>query len=394
MKKGGDDLAIRLFSRKSDKTAALRSTAPRKDSALQLMRTQPPCPNQEWQLYDALRYAVPVVDAALRKIVRLTGGFHLETDDPDAQKLLDRFADNVPVNGAGISLQLFADQMLDSLLTYGNAVGEMLTDANGMPHALLTAHPDVIRIRPHADGSCVMLRHLQDGSEHPLTAPERILFAALDPPAGAVYGVSVLRGLPAVADILLRIYDCIGKNYTRAGNVRYAVTYQPDGNAAAFAKEHAREIADAWQDGIRAAEYGEVQDFVAVGNVDIKVIGAENQLFDTNVPVRQLLEQIVSKLSIPPFLLGFSWATTERMSAQQADILTSELDYFRRILTPLLRKIGGALLRGAGFDCTPDVVWDTINLQDETELADARLKSAQAAAIEQEIAAKDAVQPE
>ena len=195
-------------------------------------------------------------------------------------------------------------------------------------------------------------------------------------------GVSVLRGLPAVSQILLRIYHSIGQNYQRAGNVRYAVTYRPDANAAGFAKEHAKQIAEAWQNGIRAAENGVVQDFIAVGDVDIRVIGAENQLLDTNVPVRQLLEQIVSKLSIPPFLLGFSWSSTERMSAQQADILTSELEYFRRLLNPLLLKISTAVLHSAGFDEIPQVIWDTINLQDETELAEARLKNAQAAEIE------------
>jgi hypothetical protein len=364
---------------------------PASHCAGQLTMPVPAAPRQEWPLYDALRCAVPVVDAALRKIVRLSGGFRLTADDPAAQALLDTFAADVPVNGAGSSLQLFADQMLDSLLTYGNAVGEMLTDEDGTPAALMTAHPRVLLVEPEADGSCAMLRCSGDGKPVPLRNPERILFAALDPPAGAVCGVSVLRGLPAVAYILLRIYDCIGKNYTRAGNVRYAVTYQPDGDAAAFAKDHAKEIAAAWRDGIRAAEYGEVQDFVAVGHVDIKVIGAENQLFDTNIPVRQLLEQIVSKLSIPPFLLGFSWATTERMSAQQADILTSELEYFRRILTPLLRKIGTAVLRGAGFDLVPRVEWENINLQDETELAEARLKNAQAAEIEQGITAQSGI---
>ena len=352
----------------------------------QLPLKTPPDPQCEWPLYDALRYAVPVVDAALRKIVRLSGGFRLTAEYPEAQAILDRFADTVPVNGAGVSLQLFADQMLDSLLTYGNAVGEMLPDENGTPAALLTAHPGVLRILPEPDGTCRLYRHCKDGRDQLLPAPERILFAALDPPAGSVCGVSVLRGLPAVAEILLRIYDCIGKNYQRAGNVRYAVTYQPDSASAAFAKDHAKEIAEAWQSGIRAAEYGEVQDFVAVGNIGIKVIGAENQLFDTNVPVRQLLEQIVSKLSIPPFLLGFSWATTERMSAQQADILTSELEYFRRLLSPLLRRIGAAVLRSTGFDCVPEVVWDNINLQDEKELAEARLRNAQASAVEQGVA--------
>ena len=125
-----------------------------------------------------------------------------------------------------------------------------------------------------------------------------------------------------------------------------------------------------------------MQDFVAVGDIGIKVIGAENQLFDTNIPVRQLLEQIVAKLSIPPFLLGLQWSSTERMSAQQADILTSELEYFRRLLSPVLLAVGTAVLRGAGFSDEPDICWDIINLQDETELADARLKNAQAEEIE------------
>ena len=172
------------------------------------------------------------------------------------------------------------------------------------------------------------------------------------------------------------------------------MTYRPDRDAAGFAKEHATEIAAAWKNGINAAKYGEVQDFVAVGDVVIKVIGAENQLFDTNVPVRQLLEQIISKLSIPPFLLGFSWATTERMSAQQADILTSELEYFRRVLTPVLRKIGAAVLLGAGYAPDLTVEWGNINLQDETALAEARLKNAQAREIELRIAAAEAARPE
>lgn len=349
--------------------------------SLPLTAPPPPSP-QEYQLYDALRFAVPVIDAAIRKIVRLTGGFRLTADRAEAQAVLDRFADHVPINASGVSLQLFADQMLDSLLTYGNAVGELLYDADGLPAGLLTAHPSVLRLDADKNGRCRYLIADADGRTLPLKYPERILFAALSPPAGAQYGISVLRGLPAISRILLRIFECIEQNYDRAGNIRYAVTYQPDSSSAAFAKEHAKAIAETWRDGIQAAKYGEVQDFIAVGDVGIKVIGAENELFDTNVPVRQLLEQIVSKLSIPPFLLGLSWSSTERMSAQQADILTSELEYFRRVLTPMLRKIGAEVLHSAGFDLEPQIEWDHINLQDETELADARLKNAQAREIE------------
>ena len=390
-------MGISLFRRRRRAAGdAVLVTASRAAPAHLPLSLPPEDPLTEWRLYDALRTAVPVVDAALRKIVRLTGGFTLRAADGNeaAQALLDRFCAEVPVNASGSSMQLFADQMLDSLLTYGNAAGELLTDAEGRPAALLTAHPAVLALSPEAPDRCGFFLRGKDGRQTPLPHPERILFAALDPPAGAVCGVSVLRGLPAVSDILLRIYACIGQNYERAGNVRYAVTYRPDRDAAGFAKEHATEIAAAWKNGINAAKYGEVQDFVAVGDVDIKVIGAENQLFDTNVPVRQLLEQIISKLSIPPFLLGFSWATTERMSAQQADILTSELEYFRRVLTPVLRKIGAAVLLGAGYAPDLTVEWGNINLQDETALAEARLKNAQAREIELRIAAAEAARPE
>ena len=183
----------------------------------------------------------------------------------------------------------------------------------------------------------------------------------------------------------MRIYECIGQNFDRVGNVRYAVTYNPtDESEKAFAKERAQEIAQAWSDGMTAAKYGNVKDFVAVGDVQIKVIGAENQLIDTEIPVRQILEQIISKLSIPPFLLGLNWSTTERMSSQQADILTSELEYYRRLLTPVLRKIAISFLRLNGIDSDVSIEWANINLQDEEALARARLYNAQAEQLELE----------
>ena len=78
-----------------------------------------------------------------------------------------------------------------------------------------------------------------------------------------------------------------------------------------------------------------------------------------------MLEQIVAKLGGPPFLLGLNWSTTERMSAQQADILTSELDSYRRLLTPVLIKICTLYLRLRGYTSDVAIQWDNVNLQDE-----------------------------
>ena len=331
-------------------------------------------------LYDRLRFAVPIIDAALTKIVRLTGGYRVICSDRRFQPELDSFMENVPVGLTGKSIGNFTDNFLDSLLTYGSAAGEIVVDSSIRRIAgLYNGDVSVLSVSAGAD---LLTRkysvRCENGQLIPVAHPERIVYASL------TGGRSLLRGLPALSSILLRIYQCIGQNFDRAGNVRYAVTYKPspDSGEMAYSRERAMQIAREWADGMNSARYGQVKDFVAVGDIDIKVIGAENQLFDTNVPVRQLLEQIMAKLSIPPFLLGLNWSSTERMSAQQADILTSELEYYRRLLTPVICDIGNGFLCSAGIDAQCSVEWENINLQDESALADARLKNAQAMEIE------------
>jgi hypothetical protein len=103
--------------------------------------------------------------------------------------------------------------------------------------------------------------------------------------------------------------------------------------------------------------------------------------------VRQLLEQLVSKLSIPQFLLGFSWSSTERMSSQQADILTSEIDYYRRLLGQMIMKIVHLYCALCGIDEPVTLRWENVDLQDEESLARARLYNAQAEKAELENAA-------
>lgn len=343
-------------------------------------------PFWEKELYDRLRFTVPVIDAAIGKIIRLTGGYRVLSSDENMQDALDRFVIGVPVGITGHSLHSFTDCFLDSLLTYGNAVGEIVIDYETMQiTALYNGDPSKIVVvpgqTPDTPQYCVKN---EKGKLKAVSYPQLILFSALNPPPGKTMGVSILKGLPSLSSVLMKIYKCIGQNYERAGNVRYAVTYKPCGESSqnAFTKERAMQIAKEWSDGMNAAKNGEIRDFVAVGDVDIKVIGAENQLFDTEIPVRQIMEQLISKLSVPPFLLGLNWSTTERMSSQQADILTSELEYYRRILTPVIKKASEAFLRLNGSAAEAQVVWDNINLQDESALADARLKNAQAEEIE------------
>ena len=97
--------------------------------------------------------------------------------------------------------------------------------------------------------------------------------------------------------------------------------------------------------------------------------------------MRQILEQLIAKTGIPPFLLGLSWSSTERMSTQQADMMTSEITALRRSLDPVVERICELWLRVHGYGGRVEVRWDDINLQDQVEEARAELYREQARAV-------------
>ena len=373
-----------LFPKSKNTTRAAVQTAPQpQPEGWQPQRFL----SAEAPLYHALRQSIPIIDAALQKIVRLTVDFTVTAADSRAQQLLSRFAAEVPVGASSRGLAAFASQYLDSLLCYGNAVGEMVLDQNREELLGLYLPPlSHLSFTPGESPLEAVICTGEGQNRRPLPCPELILFTALHPAPGQVTGQSLLCGLPAISRVLLQIYSAIGKNFERMGNLRYAVTYHPTPGDSTDAAVVAGEISREWSAAMQAAAAGEIRDFVAVGDVDIKVIGADNQFIATEVPVRQLLEQIVAKLGLPPFLLGLSWSSTERMSSQQSDLLTGELESYRRLLTPVLVKICGLYLRSQGFAPEVAVEWYPISLQDEAEEATARLTRAKAEELEQKLA--------
>lgn len=375
--------------KQESQTVSLSSISRNGGHPFSMMEQYIPLSAPEMKLYEAIREGVPIIDSAILKTVRLVGGFQVVCNRPNVQSLLDRFVRDVNVGGTSQGLEGFISFYLDQLLTYGNAIGEIvlsddLSEVLGLYHAGISN----IQIK-HGSTPMDVDFYIQDygGKLQKVQNKNLILFTALNPKAGEVTGISILRSLPFVTSILFKIYHSIGQNFERVGNIRYAVTYKPTGDIVdkAYAKERAQMIAKEWSEGMRASADGQVKDFITVGDVNIKVIGADNQIIDTNIPVRHMMEQILSKMGIPPFLLGLSWSTTERMSQQQTDILTTELEYYRRLLTPIILKICSTYLRIHGIDEPLSIKWNTINLKDEVEQAQARLYLAQAKQIEESL---------
>ena len=335
-----------------------------------------PLRNGEVRLYRAVREAVPVVDAAIYKLIRMSGGVTVSCGSRRAEAALAEFLRTVPVGRGQFGINAFLDCYLDSLLTCGQAVGEIVPAAgNREIAALLCGRVEDIEVREGENPLTFSIWGPDEGGRMAeLPYQDLLLFTPLNPEADSPYGVSLLRSLPFLADILMKIYHATGVNWERCGNVRFAVTCRNgDGTGAA---EKGRVLAEEWSRAMRDGDA--VRDFVAVGDVDIRVIGGDAPILDSQVPVRQITEQIVAKTGIPPFMPGLSRNSTERMRSPQAGQLTTEITAIRRTLSPTVERICRLWLRMHGYTCGFEVVWNDINLQDEVEEARAFLYREQA----------------
>lgn len=346
-----------------------------------ILKDYVPLRSGEIRLYRTIREGVPVVDAAIYKLIRMVGGATAGCENPRAERELQEFLRCVPTGRGQFGLNAFLDCYLDALLVCGQAIGEIVpAHGNREIAALLCGNVENIEIREGDNPLSFQICGPDAGGKlAPLPYQDLLLFTPFNPETGSPYGVSLLRSMPFLTDILMKIYHTAGVNWERCGNIRYAVTCRPDKDGGrALAQGRSEQLAEEWSAAMQSTKSGSVRDFVAVGDVDIKVIGADAQILDSEVPVRQILEQVVAKTGIPPFMLGLNWSSTERMSSQQADLLTTEITAIRRALTPTVERICRLWLRMHGYSCGFEVLWDDINLQDEVEEAKAALYREQA----------------
>jgi len=90
-----------------------------------------PLTNSEYSLYSSLREAVPIVDAALDKIVRLVGEFRIKCINKNVEQQMNDFIQVVKSGGCNKGMATFFSVYLNQLLTFGTAVGEIVLSGDG-----------------------------------------------------------------------------------------------------------------------------------------------------------------------------------------------------------------------------------------------------------------------
>ena len=197
----------------------------------------------------------------------------------EAQEKLNSFLRSVPCGRGQVGIDSFLSGYLDSLLTYGRAVGEMGV-AGGKLRAVFWGDVTALEVQEGDNALDTVLWGMDaHGLMRPLPYQHLLLFTTWNPEPGHPYGVSMFRGMPFLAEILLKIYNTIGVNWERAGNIRYSVTCKGGEDLDPItAQERGKQIATEWAKAMEEAKNGTVRDFVAVGDVQVKVIGGEAPL--------------------------------------------------------------------------------------------------------------------
>ena len=150
-----------------------------------------PLGSGEHRIYRAIREAVPVVDAAVMKLIRLTGGFSVRCGVPRAERQLAQFLRTVDVGRGQRGIGAFLDGYLDSMITCGRAVGEIVVRGRKEIAAVLCGNVADVQIREGKTPLDLTLCAMSErGVLEPLPYQELLLFTPFHPEADAPYGVS------------------------------------------------------------------------------------------------------------------------------------------------------------------------------------------------------------
>lgn len=337
-------------------------------------------------LFRTIREAIPFVNIAIQKKVKLIGWADFETyGDKKLKEKLTAFKDEVQVNWFSRGLMTMISELAGSAFETGMGFGEIVpTKSYTDIYRLKTCRTEDFRFALHKGELVIATFDNNEFQAVPVEYQDLVTFLAFDQRDGHPMGYSALYSLPFVSQILLRMEKSWENATWRAGDPTYVtIVTGGDNQSPAEVKQISDAIGDQVKNVMALRRQGQTADIHGGvpygGKVEIRALGADTSMTIAEISVRTILEQIISELDLPPSMLGVSWATTERMSKDQNDMLVSSIKWERYRLNSIIRQIIDIYLIMTGdAGKRYDVTWTDVNLLDETEQAKARLFNAQA----------------
>ncbi|WP_448673348.1 minor capsid protein [Pseudoxanthomonas mexicana] len=369
-------------------------------------------------LLEALREAIPILDGGISRLTTMDGIITVEGANDKLVQEIEQWMNNVPVNDLETGYQAFYRSQGDEHYEQGVGIGEFIYDGRGrevvglrvadskgvcfVRHegALRTFYrapePDSDR---RADGLGQVEQILRGSVRHDVLSGLRTLgfveldarqlvFALNKPEADNPYGTSILRSIPFVAQILLKMQNATGRAWERFGDPSYHVHYGTK-NAkvdATEAQKRANTIADNLGKAMLAKKRGNSMDLATAAarddEIKVEVIGGAGEVLEIEAPARSMLEQIVAGFGLPAWMLGVQWGQAAGIGEQQSVVVLQESETRFAVRKPQLRRPIEAMLRARGRTWKPgdwDLVQRLPNLMDEQKRAQAGFLRAQTA---------------
>ncbi|WP_337052476.1 minor capsid protein [Pseudoxanthomonas sp. USHLN014] len=377
-----------------------------------------PRANSPW-LWESLREALPVLDGGINRLVTLDGILTVEGGNDALVQEIEEWMRNVPVNDLQTGYQAFYASQGDEHYEQGIGLGEMVYAANGRDvvgmrvadskgigfvrdggrlrcyYRAPSNEPDR---RPDGLGSVGQLLAGETRARYSATGLLEMGYVELDlarcvvalhrAEADNPYGTSLLRSLPFVAQILLKVQNATGRVWERWGDPSFHVHYGTKNRKVdgATALERARQIAADLAVAMAGKARGNSVDLATAAAVDdevkIDVVGAAGEQLEIEMPARHMLEQIVAGFGLPGWMLGVTWSQTSGIGEQQSVVVLQESQTRFELRRAALEKPIAAMLRARGRTWKAGdwkLAQHLPNLMDEQKRAQAEFLRAQTA---------------
>lgn len=367
-------------------------------------------------LYEGLRETIPIIDGAIDRLCTLDGILRVETESTKLDNLIAEFMEGVRVNDLDHGMQTFYKIAANEKYEQGFVIGGYdvgarregvtrlrVADSKGVFFRRIDG---VLRVwyappapkRSNGDGVDKMQRALRNNyASYSFSAQtmqhlglreldlSTVFYQAIDVESDNPYGVSKLRSLEFSGKTLLTIANAIQQTWERFGDPIFDLTYKTSARISPEELETRRvKLSKNLAAALEAKRGGNAVDFVnAVGRDDdliLKVVGHDNQTLEIETPARHLLEQIVAKWGVPPWMFGIVWGTSERLSDRQSDMAIQDTKTRFANARGGLEKIIATDLRAKGITWKRgdwQLIQELPNLKSEMETAQAEFLRAQ-----------------
>ncbi len=339
----------------------------------------------EASFYEFLRETMPIIDAAIWKLVSLDGHIVVKGKNAALVEEIQEWLYNVPVNDVQKGLQAFHQGLSNEAFEQGFGLGEFLVDKKRRDIiGLRVADSKSIKFQRQANGLGIFQKVKGDNLERELN-PATLVYFSIQNENQNPYGTPLFRSCEFVSKVLATMNNSLLNVWERFGDPSFEIIYKTSKADGADHEARRVKIQEDFARAMRAKRDGQSADFVRAidknSDITVKVIGADGQVLELETPARHILEQIVAKSGLPPWMLGMHWSTTERLAHYESEMLLADvatrqaakMPHFYNLVRTLLLLRGRTWKQGDWW-----LEWEQVNLHDQVAQAQARFLNAQA----------------